>query len=44
MSLPTGCCIRGRQETMFLGSDIIRPLIRKLVPKRKLSGGTGFPD
>jgi len=27
---------RGRQETMFLGSDIIRPLIRKLVPKAEI--------
>ena len=29
---------RGRQETMFLGSDIIRPLIRKLVPKAEIIG------
>ena len=29
---------RGRQETMFLGSDIIRPLIRKLVPKAEIVG------
>ena len=31
MSSPTGCCARGLQETLFLGSDTMRPAINTLV-------------
>ena len=34
MSSPPGCCTpAGLSETMFLGADTIRPLMRRLVPE-----------
>jgi ATP-dependent RNA helicase SUPV3L1/SUV3 len=36
MSLPIGCCTRGRDETMILGSEALKPMIRALVPEAEI--------
>ena len=37
MSSPTACCMRAAlSETMFLGADTIRPLLRRLVPEARV--------
>jgi ATP-dependent RNA helicase SUPV3L1/SUV3 len=35
---------RGRSETMFLGADTIRPLIRRLVPEASFTGRPRFSE
>ena len=35
---------RGREETMFLGADTIRPLIRRLVPETVFTGRPRFSE
>ena len=39
---PTGCSMPGAVETMFMGADTIRPLLRRLVPASSSSRGRAF--